>query len=146
MPTNNPRLSITLLRADLAVLDRYAKASGTPRATLVAELIKTAIPQLQEAAELIELANAAPRKVKQDLVDNLANATADAMGFLQPFHGSYRTVMDSLQRELVPDPPVGSRRGSGAARDAQRPQSAGASARSPGGPSDPHLLTGGSKL
>jgi hypothetical protein len=144
MPTNNPRLSVTLPPADLAVLDRYAKATGTPRATLVAGLIKATIPQLEEAAELIELANAAPRKIKQDLVDNLSNATADAMGFLQPFHGSYRTVMDSLQRELIVDPPVGARPASPSLA-AQR-HGGGGRARSTGVvPPDPHLLTGGSK-
>ena len=107
MPTNNPRLSVTLQPSDLAVLDRYAKASGTPRATLVAELIKSTIPQLQEAAQLIELANAAPRKIKQDLVDNLSNATADAMGFLQPFNKDYQHVLSSLSYELFNDPPIG---------------------------------------
>jgi predicted DNA-binding protein len=145
MPTTNPRLSITMSPEDLAILNRYAKASGTPRATLVAELIKSAIPQLQEAAELIELANAAPRKIKQDLVDNLANATADAMGFLQPFNSTYRTVLNSLQYELIPDPPVGARGVSGMPGMRQRPQSAGGASRGPDGPSDPHLLTGGSK-
>lgn len=140
MPTTNPRLSITLHPEDLAVLDRYSRASGTPRATLVAELIKSTIPQLREAAELIELANAAPRKVKQDLVDNLANATADAMGFLQPFNRQYQTVMDALQLELVADPPTrkrGERAGGRLRPPVVRP--------TPSGSSDPHLLTGGSK-
>lgn len=144
MPTHNPRLSVTLPPSDLAVLDRYAKASGTPRATLVADLIKSTIPQLLEAAELIEMANSAPRKIKQDLIDNLSNATADAMGFLQPFHGSYRTVMNALQHELLTDPPIGARPGS-AALAAQRHGGRG-TARSTGDlPPDPHLLTGGSK-
>jgi len=144
MPTHNPRLSVTLPPDDLAVLDRYAKATGTPRATLVAGLIKATIPQLQEAAELIELANAAPRKIKQDLVDNLSNATADAMGFLQPFHGSYRTVMSALQRELIADPPIGARPESGLG-DAQRHLAGRRSRSASGTPPDPHLLTGGSK-
>ena len=144
MPTHNPRLSVTLPPADLAVLDRYAKASGTPRATLVADLIKSTIPQLKEAAELIEMANSAPRKIKQDLIDNLSNATADAMGFLQPFHGSYRSVMDSLQYELLTDPAIRARPGA-AALDAQQHGGSG-TARSTGDlPPDPHLLTGGSK-
>lgn len=140
MPTTNPRLSITLQHADLAVLDRYCNASGTPRATLVAELIKSTIPQLLEAAELIELANAAPRKVKQDLVDNLSNATADAMGFFQPFNRDYQSVMDRLQFELVPDPPMGKRAGKGGTRLRGAPVRP-----TPGGASDPHSLTGGSK-
>lgn len=140
MPTTNPRISITLLPAELAVLDRYSKASGTPRATLLAELIRSTVPQLNEAAELIELANAAPRKVRQDLVDNLSNATADAMGFLQPFRNEYSAVMGALQRELIPDPPIGRKVERGGTR------LRGATVRpTPGGASDPHSLTGGSK-
>lgn len=145
MPTTNPRLSITMTPQELAVLNRYAKASGTPRATLVAELIKSAIPQLQEAAELIEMANAAPRKIKQDLVDNLANATADAMGFLQPFNATYHTVLNSLHSELSREQASASRGVSGMPGMRQRPQSVGGASRGPEGPSDPHLLTGGSK-
>lgn len=103
MPTKNPRISITLLPEEIAVLDRYSQASGTPRATLLADLIRSTVPHLQEAAELIEMANAAPRKVKQDLVDNLSNATADAMGFLQPFREEYGTILNALQRELLPE-------------------------------------------
>ena len=126
MPTKNPRISITLLADELAVLDRYSRASGTPRATLLADLIRSTVPQLKEAAELIEMANAAPRKVKQDLVDNLSNATADAMGFLQPFRADYGTLMSALQRELLPE--EAKRRGRGPAPcDERGPGSAGGS-------------------
>jgi hypothetical protein len=136
MPTKNPRISITLHPDELAILDRYSLASGTPRATLLADLIRSTVPQLQEAAELIEMANAAPRKVKQDLVDNLSNATADAMGFLQPFRTEYSTIMGALQRELIPDGP---KRKSG---PLVAPRARGAAR---GATSDPHSLTGGSK-
>jgi hypothetical protein len=105
MPTTNPRLSITLAPADLAVLDRYAAASGTPRASMVAALIKAAVPELDRAAELIELANAAPHAVVQGLVSDLSNATADAMGFLRPFQADYELIMNTLQRELPLDQP-----------------------------------------
>jgi hypothetical protein len=105
MPTTNPRLSITLTPADLAVLDRYAAASGTPRASMVAALITAAVPELERAAELIELANAAPHAVVQGLVSDLSNATADAMGFLKPFHDDYHLILNTLQRELPLDKP-----------------------------------------
>jgi predicted DNA-binding protein len=101
MPTKNPRVSITLLPEEVAVLDRYSAASGTPRATVLAELVRSAVPNLEEAADLIEMANEAPRKVRQGLVDDLSNATADAMGFLRPFDSDYRAVMNALQRELA---------------------------------------------
>lgn len=136
MPTTNPRMSITLEPQELAVLDRFASASGTPRATIIRDLIRTVVPELDKAAELIELANAAPRHIKQGLVNELSNATADAMGFLQPFHRDYQAVMTKLQQEL--HFPKGGK-ASGASRGAT------ARRRSRDVPDDPLLLTGGSK-
>jgi predicted DNA-binding protein len=133
VPTLKPRISITLDQEAMNVLDRYAKATRTPRATLLAGLIESTIPELKKAAELIELANAAPRHLKQGMVDNLSNATADAMGFLQPFSADYRNVMNALQYELQL-PEVKSEK---SARVAGRPPANAAG--------DPHLLTGGSK-
>jgi len=145
MPTTKPRISITVDADDLAVLDRYATASGTPRASMIGALIKAVCPELQRAAELMELANAAPRKVVQDVVDNLSNATADAMGFLEPFHGDFRRVMDQLDATMarVDKDSRGSARDAAAARPG-RPSASSPSDRNRG-PSDPHLLTGGSK-
>ncbi|HWI05792.1 MAG TPA: hypothetical protein VNT52_18440 [Acidimicrobiales bacterium] len=145
MPTTKPRISITVDAHDLAVLDRYAAASGTPRASMIAALIHATVPELERAAELIELANAAPRKVVQGVVDNLSNATADAMGFLEPFRADFHQVMASLQYELRGVEPVKQRKPGdegdtpSAGRRGPRPPS------SRREPPDPHLLTGGSK-
>ena len=133
MPTLKPRISITLEQHEIEVLDRYARATKTPRATLLAGLIQSTIPELKKASELIELANAAPRHLRQGMVESLSNATADAMGFLQPFNADYQKVMRSLQIELaLPEQAGKRRRALGAARSA-------------GGSVDPRLLTGGSK-
>lgn len=131
MPTTNPRLSVTLSHEDLRVLDRFSQAAGIARASLIADLVHSVVPQLDEAAQLIEMANAAPRKIKQGLVDDLSNATADAMGFLQPFNADYRSIMNSLQRELALDA-----EGKGARR---RRASSGSAV-----PQNPRPLTGGS--
>lgn len=144
MPTTNPRVSITIDHDDLAVLDRYAAASKTPRATIIAGLLSSAIPELQKAAELIEEANAAPRRIRQGIIDDLSNATADALGFLQPFDGDFSQVMNRLQYELLPDPPTKKREG-GAVAAQRSGAGAGPRSRRPGKGSDPHLLTGGSK-
>jgi uncharacterized protein (DUF1778 family) len=141
MPTSKPRISITVDPDDLAVLDRYAAASGTPRASMIAALISATVPELNRAAELIELANAAPRRVVQGVVDNLSNATADAMGFLEPFRSDFHLVMESLQQELRGLDPVKQRKPGGAG--ARVPGHAPSRPRR--GPPDPHLLTGGSK-
>lgn len=144
MPTMKPRLSITLDADDLAVLDRYAAASGTPRASMIAQLIQATIPELKRAAELMELANAAPQHVIDGLVDDLSNATADAMGFLAPFRSEYQLVLDGLDAGLAEGKRQHEKRrvvpGVG---DGPAPAPApGKKRRSP--PSDPHLLTGGS--
>ena len=101
MPTLKPRVSITMETADLLVLDRYASASGTPRATIISGLLSSAIPQLQRAAELIELANEAPLNLRRSIVDNLSNATSDALGFLEPFNSDYQRLLNTLQYELA---------------------------------------------
>jgi hypothetical protein len=134
MPTLKPRVSITLDQSEILILDRYAAASGTPRASILADLIRVTLPQLGEAADLIEMANAAPRHIKQGLVENLSNATADAMGFLQPFNADYAKVMRKLQKELNLGQPskTGAR--------VQRASAGGAR-----GGKNPHSLTGGSK-
>ena len=141
MPTQKPRVSITMETDDLAVLDRYAAASGTPRATIVSGLLASAIPELLRASELIELANAAPRHIREGIISNLSNATADALGFLEPFNGDFHRAMNALQRELPID--QGKRREGSAAgmRSAPVPTLP----RRRNRPSDPRPLTGGSK-
>lgn len=141
MPTLKPRVSITMESDDLAVLDRYAAASGTPRATIVSGLLSSAIPELLRASELIEMANAAPRHIREGIISNLSNATADALGFLQPFHTDFHLAMRALQQELPLDP---SKRREGSALGVQRsplPTPPRRLKRS----SDPRSLTGGSK-
>lgn len=141
MPTQKPRVSITMETDDLAVLDRYAAASGTPRATIVSGLLSSAIPELLRASELIEMANAAPRHIREGIVENLSNATSDALGFLEPFHGDFRQVMNSLQRELPID--QGKRREGRLPSAAVRPTAGSPPRRSRS--QNPRSLTGGSK-
>lgn len=141
MPTLKPRVSITMNPDDLAVLDRYALASGTPRATIVAGLLASAIPELGKAAELIEMANAAPRHIREGIIQNLSNATSDALGFLAPFHSDFRLVMNTLQAEFPLD--QGKRREGLTVGVRSAPPAAPPRRRNR--PSDPLPLTGGSK-
>lgn len=142
MPTTNPRVSITLEHADLAIIDRFAAASGTPRATVLAGLVHSVLPQLESAAELIELANDAPSKVQQELAESLALATENVMGSLAGVQTVYRGAMDKMKGKGKPPAAVyplaaAGRKGVGSPRPgpaADRPAS------------DPHLLTGGSNF
>lgn len=93
MPTTNPRVSITLSPSDLAVLDRFAAASGTPRATVLSELVSTVLPELARAAELMELATQAPAMVREGLVAGLRAATEDAALAVGDIHTVYADVV-----------------------------------------------------
>lgn len=140
MATTNPRFTLTLPPADMAVLDRLAAATGTPRATLAAGFLSSAIPQMKEAAILIELANAAPHKLKQKVADDLARATAAAMGELQPAGEAYSRLMNDLQGELNLEGKKRKARPGSVASGATAPTAQGKKRHQ-----DPRSLTGGSK-
>ena len=141
MPTLKPRISITLEPEQLAILDRFAKSTDTPRATVVADLIAATLPQLLKVAELCELAKAAPKRLQQSLVQDLSNATVDVMGGLLRAQDDYSKMLSKLKGE--DSGPKAKGRVSGPSPDAKR--SAADAKKRNTGPSDPHLLTGGSK-
>lgn len=138
MPTLKPRISISLEPEQLAILDRFAKATDTPRATVVSELLAAALPQLSKVSELCELAQAAPKRLLKSLENDLSNATVEVMGGLQKASDDYENM---LTRVLGGD--SSKERVSGASLAAKR--TAAAPKKRSSGPSDPHLLTGGSK-
>lgn len=142
MPTEKPRISITLEPSDLAVLDRFAEVSGQPRASFLAAMISAAVPEFARAADVMELAREAPAGVVRSVVDGMATATTDALGVIAGAVDQSKRVLDkasgrkpgkAAQREHRAEGP---RLRGGAARSA-------AQRRNP--PSDPHPLTGGSK-
>lgn len=138
MPTLKPRISISLEPEQLAILDRFAKATDTPRATVVSDLLAATLPQLAKISELCELAKAAPRRLQEALVDDLSNATVEVMGGLQRAQEDYESMVSKLTRGED-----SKKRVSGPSSDAKR--SAADAKKRKTGPSDPHLLTGGSK-
>ena len=80
MATSNPRVSITFKPDDLAVLDRFAAASNTARATVISELVSSVVPMLDKAAEVMEAASAAPRHVQEELAQGVRTATQVFLG------------------------------------------------------------------
>lgn len=141
MPTDKPRISITLDPADLAVIDRFAALSGQRRASFISGMIAAAVPEFSRAADIMELAKDAPASVVQSVVDGMANATTDALGLLAGAVDETKKALKKAKgqpsleqkRELRVELP---RSRGGAARG-------GSVRRNPD--SDPHPLTGGSK-
>ena len=80
MPTSNPRVSITFEPADLAVIDRFAEASHTARATVISQLVSSVVPMLEKAAVVMEEARAAPKHVQEHLAEGVRTATEVFLG------------------------------------------------------------------
>lgn len=101
MPTNKARISVTLDDADLAVLDRFAAASGTPRASVVAQVLRSTVPELERAARLMEVANNAAPELLAWVRADLAKATDDAMGVLFPADEVYEGLIRKVTHKVV---------------------------------------------
>jgi uncharacterized protein (DUF1778 family) len=142
MPTEKPRISITLDPADLEVLDRFASLSGQPRASFLAAMISAAVPEFARAADVMQLAKEAPAGVVRSVIDGMSNATTDALGLLSGVVDQSHDVLSKAKGKAIAKAPrehrtaEGTRLRGGAARRS-------AAGRKPG--LDPLPLTGGSK-
>lgn len=139
MPTAKPRMSITVEPEDMAILDRFALASGRPRASILAELVRATVPQLERAAKLMEMARQAPAEVIDGLVDDLEAATDHVVGSLDGASRAYEGLIAGLSP--VPTTRKPSQKAGGVQVS---PAERGAPGRRRTPPLDPHLLTGGS--
>jgi uncharacterized protein (DUF1778 family) len=143
MPTEKPRISITLDPADLAVLDRFAAVSGQPRASFISAMIAAAVPEFERAAHVMELAKEAPDSVLRGVVRSMSTATSEAMG-----HIAYSVDQSghAIRKAREKSPAPARRDGRGGEgprlRGGTTPRTA-PKGRKP--PSDPRSLTGGSK-
>jgi hypothetical protein len=104
MPTMKPRVSITIDQDDLAILDRYSKISGQPRATVLADLARCAIPQLAGASDLIEAAQQAPLKVRRELINGMAEANTDMLQVMRRFGVDVGAGLSRRAQKLRQDP------------------------------------------
>jgi hypothetical protein len=102
VPTAKPRFSVTLDPTDLAILDRFATATGQARASVVADLVRSAGPELLRACEIIDLANDAPRQVLESVSEDLAAATSAAMGKLDGYRSEFHALMGQMKLDLAP--------------------------------------------
>jgi predicted DNA-binding protein len=72
------RVNLTLPKEVCAVLDRMGKVTGTGRATIVREWLSEALPQLQQMAHALELAQKKNLDAFQVLADSLEETARNA--------------------------------------------------------------------
>jgi hypothetical protein len=78
MPTNNPRIQVTLSPATHAAVVAVARARKVPKARVISELLDQAAPVLQEVAKALRLVDSAPERA----VAHLARVSGDAVANL----------------------------------------------------------------
>lgn len=85
MPTQKPRIAVTLdPKADRA-LDNLAEAMGKPKATIVSELLLEMVPQLEGLAKISRAAKAGNKAAaKRALRHLMGDAFAEAVALTQP--------------------------------------------------------------
>lgn len=101
MPTNKPRVQVTLEPETHAVIERFAQLQGRTRGSVIAELLDAITPSLTRTISLLEAAIAAPESVKNGLrgvvegiQDELVSVSGDATKQLD-------ILMDQLDAEAT---------------------------------------------
>jgi len=85
MPTQKPRIAVTLDPQVDATLDRLAEAMGKPKATFVADLLLEMVPQFDGLAKIAKAAKAGNKvAAKRALRHLMGDAFAEAVALTQP--------------------------------------------------------------
>lgn len=74
MPTQNPRLTITLEPAVSACLRRLSEVTGNSQSKLIAELLEGSVPIFQRVIATIEAAKSASAEIRGRLADDMGKA------------------------------------------------------------------------
>lgn len=95
MPTEKPRITITLTDHQHDVLSSLAKGQKCSMSSIVVDLLDTAIPVLERVNELITAAQKAPQQALDQLKASLGRAEIDVIGMQSEVMGQ----LDMLVRE-----------------------------------------------
>jgi len=71
MPTNKPRITITLSDRQHRLLENMAEVQGVSMSSIVVELLETAEPVLERVLEMLEAAKKAPQAALKELKRSL---------------------------------------------------------------------------
>lgn len=103
MPTQNPRVNVTLTPSLDLLLARMARHTRTSKSQVLRELLQAAEPALQRTAALMDAASKAATAVKGDLARDLEKAQAEAESYAEQALSSLDEITDDLvaQAETV---------------------------------------------
>lgn len=111
MPTQNPRISITLTPACAAVLRELSLLAGNSQSAIVGELLETSLPVFERVVSALRAASTIQQSAKTEIAAGLDRAQAKLEGQM----GLLVDDMDGALRPLLAEAERVSRRGAGAA-------------------------------
>lgn len=110
MPTSKPRITITLEPHAHEVLSRLSSASRQSMASIVTEILDTAIPSLERVVVVLERAATATEEVRAGVAAAVERAERELMPELLAAAGQSDLFLADLAKQAA---------GGGAAQDAQ---------------------------
>jgi hypothetical protein len=134
MPTNNPRVQVTLTPALYAVLRRLSAATGNSMSALVAEFLQPNEAVFERMVTIIEAAATVRQDVRERIASNLVDVQTNIEGMLGLTHDLFERETADLLAEVET---VGRRR-------RPRARSVSEDARASAAAAAPPSLTGGS--
>lgn len=124
MPTNKPRVQVTLEPATHEIIDALARLQGRSRGSVIADLIDSIAPPLARTVALLQAASEAPAEVKRGLVNVVEGLHADLIAASGLVSDASKQLDSVLSEGLFPhaDPHVVTR-GSGSPSPAEQAHS-----------------------
>lgn len=122
MPTNNPRLMLTLTPEQYELLSRLAKAQDRSRAAVVMELLETVIPVLERVVVAVEAAQQVQDRARDGLRSSVEAAEAAMLPHVAAAMGQLDLLVEQAVRSHGAEhaPGTGPRRPEGSAAGAPR--------------------------
>lgn len=97
MPTDKPRITVTLSDPTFQVIARMAELGGVSRGSVVADMLETVAPVLGRTVAVLEAAQEAPKSLKEGLVKVAESVQNDLAASL----GDASLQMDAFLSELT---------------------------------------------
>lgn len=102
MPTEKPRITITLPHRHHEVLSRLSAASGDSMSQIVAGFVELAIPSLERVVVVMERAKAAPSEVRAGLASAIDRADRHLTALAGSLYGQTDMFLTEAERAVAP--------------------------------------------
>lgn len=98
MPTNKPRVQVTLEPQTHAVIERMALLQGRTRGSIIAEMLDSIAPALTRTVALLEAAADAPRDVKRGLRQAVEQAHSEIVALSGDASRQLDVFLDQVEK------------------------------------------------